>query len=509
MPEIKAMNKAEHKCFHHYGSPAAGEPKVKRSIRCGARRWISREVKARPNMMRLFKMAMTAAGLPTWLFLGVNTVFFVFMLSCPSFAMIRQIYNFNTILLPILFLVAAVAGFRTWRHRQHDRQVLRVSVIFAVIALLAWGFRVYATHIEPYRLVLREVSIETKKVSRPLRILHITDIQSAKVGSHEQKAFARMRALAPDLVIHTGDLLQPIAPARVETELPKIAALFHTLTPSLGIYGVIGDVDRRIRNAGAGDLGKMNILNNKEAIVEKDGVRVRMFGIPCEASRGRTDAAEAIRNWFNETEPSDFTIVLGHGPDYVMLVKDIPVDLCLAGHTHGGQIRIPFLGPIVTLSDVPRAWARGFRQVGSTRLNVSAGIGSEHKEKVPSLRFACPPEMTLITLVPKGPVAEKPCRATQSPGDRIVAFFVENFPPCVEAVRSYEGSAAVFLVCLLAIGAGIVMSSAVNLTRVSVFVVPLLAFACMMLEAVAPHGWDNAVLQIIPSLLAKLTFTGT
>ncbi|MFC1499150.1 metallophosphoesterase [Verrucomicrobiota bacterium] len=315
--------------------------------------------------------------------------------------MIRRIYNFNTIFVPVLFMLSAIARLMERRYQPRNKQLLRSSIAFIVIALMAGGFRMYATHIEPYRLVLREVTIETEKVSRPLRILHITDIQSAGVGSYEKKAFARMRELKPDIVIHTGDLLQPIPPATISTELPKIAALFRTLTPPLGTYGVIGDVDWGIKNASTDALGGINILNNNEALVETDGTRLRIFGVPCQASRGRTNATETIKDWFQKTDPSDFTMVIGHGPDYVLPMLDLPVDLCLAGHTHGGQIRIPFIGPIVTLSEVPRSWARGFRKVGRTRLNVSAGVGSEHMEKMPSMRFACPSEMTLITLVPK------------------------------------------------------------------------------------------------------------
>ena len=78
----------------------------------------------------------------------------------------------------------------------------------------------------------------------------------------------------------------------------------------------------------------------------------------------------------------------------------------------------------------------------------------------------------------------------------------------VKAVRSYEGSAAVFIVCMLAIVAGTAMSPAVKFTSALFFAVPLLALVCMLMEAISPHGWDNAVLQIVPSLLVKLAFGG-
>jgi len=221
------------------------------------------------------------------------------------------------------------------------------------------------------------VSIPTEKITQPVSILHITDVQVNKVGRYEERVFRIIRELEPDLVLFTGDMLQPQAPATVESELPKLSTLFHSLTPRLGIYGVLGDVDWRIRNTSPEELGNVRMLNNKEALLQDDNTKLSLFGIPCQASRGQINASETIEDWFRKTHPSDFTILLGHGPDYILSVKDMSIDLCLAGHTHGGQVRLPFFGPIITLSEVPRAWARGFRKVGRTRFNVSAGIGSD------------------------------------------------------------------------------------------------------------------------------------
>src|SRR5690606_11559425 len=96
-----------------------------------------------------------------------------------------------------------------------------------------------------------------------------------------------------------------------------------------------------------------------------------------------------------------FTLAFGHAPDYVLYVHDLPIDLCLAGHTHGGQVRVPWLGPIFTLSRVSREHARGFHELGSLRFNVSSGAGDERSGGLPPIRFLCPTEMTLITLVPE------------------------------------------------------------------------------------------------------------
>jgi len=93
-----------------------------------------------------------------------------------------------------------------------------------------------------------------------------------------------------------------------------------------------------------------------------------------------------------------YHVVLGHSPDFAL--GDVDADLLVAGHTHGGQVRLPVLGPPFVLSAVPRAWAAGVTDLGHGRtLIVSRGIGME-RGYAPRLRFLCRPEMVVIRLVP-------------------------------------------------------------------------------------------------------------
>jgi predicted MPP superfamily phosphohydrolase len=263
--------------------------------------------------------------------------------------------------------------------------------------------RIYATHIEPRQLVLREVSFKSAKVTRPLRILHISDIQSARVGRYEQEAFRRMRELDPDLIVFTGDMLQPWHPGSFVSEEQKIIALFRELRPSLGIYGVFGDVDYPLRNMPGNLLGNLLLLEDAEVAGDWENTRIRLFGLTNASSQSPEKAAALATRWLAGSGPTDINILFGHSPDYAVGVQDLPLDLCLAGHTHGGQLRIPFFGPLLTLTKhIPRSWAIGFREIGKTRLNVSAGIGSEHIVGLCSIRVNCPPEMTLIVIEPAG-----------------------------------------------------------------------------------------------------------
>jgi len=94
-----------------------------------------------------------------------------------------------------------------------------------------------------------------------------------------------------------------------------------------------------------------------------------------------------------------FHIVVGHDPDFAL--GAVEADLLLAGHTHGGQVRLPGLGPLVTSSRVPRAWAAGRTALANDRtLIVSRGIGME-RGYAPQLRFLCPPELVVVDLEPR------------------------------------------------------------------------------------------------------------
>jgi hypothetical protein len=91
--------------------------------------------------------------------------------------------------------------------------------------------------------------------------------------------------------------------------------------------------------------------------------------------------------------------VLGHSPDYVLGLRDGPrIELAFAGHTHGGQIVVPFFGPPLTLSRVPRHIAAGgLHELGRVFVHVSRGVGME-RGSAPQIRFLCPPEICVLTL---------------------------------------------------------------------------------------------------------------
>ena len=105
-----------------------------------------------------------------------------------------------------------------------------------------------------------------------------------------------------------------------------------------------------------------------------------------------------IDKWL-QNNSDGFTIILGHASDYVLSIMDSDVDLCLAGHTHGGQVNLPFIGPLLNASNTPKSWAEGFRRFDHAALNVSSGIGSERAVGLPPIRLNCPPTITVFKII--------------------------------------------------------------------------------------------------------------
>lgn len=319
----------------------------------------------------------------------------------PNFSLIHQAYDFNLWHLPLGLLVLALCfaclGLAWTRSR---KPLFCLCGIYCFLALDLFALRYYVTHVEPQRLVLRQIRIETPKLTKPLRILHISDIQAGSIGAYEQEVFVRIAELAPDLILNTGDYLQEVPPATFESEWPKLVALMDSLEPRYGIYGVFGDTELELYRVPDEGLEPLQLLSSKSVVIDTGSGVLSLHGLSLFQSNKSEWAQRSVEPWLEHSPEAEFRILMGHAPDYAMGMAEKPIDLCLAGHTHGGQVRLPFFGPLTTYSEVPRDWARGFRRIGIPFLNVSAGVGSNRHEGLPPIRFNCPTEMTLIELLP-------------------------------------------------------------------------------------------------------------
>lgn len=236
--------------------------------------------------------------------------------------------------------------------------------------------------IEPRWLEVSRVPV----AGLPVRVGLVADLQTDSVGEWEAQAFARLRDEAPDLILFAGDYLQ-LRGGDPAAERAELQALLRTLTPRLGSFAVRGDVDW---------ADWEEIFAGTGVITSEATARTELPGITLTAlSIGDSRAPAQSRAL--DIPPSDqFHIVLGHAPDFSLSASVVEAaDLLLAGHTHGGQVRLPLIGPLLTLSRVPRAWAAGVTPLAGATLVVSRGIGMERGD-APRLRFGCRPELVIL-----------------------------------------------------------------------------------------------------------------
>jgi hypothetical protein len=267
--------------------------------------------------------------------------------------------------------------------------------LVAGLQLALTTIQIYATWFEPFRIqvIHHELVSPELKGAPPLRVLHLGDIHFEGWTVRERQIVQTVRDLAPDLILLTGDYLNlssvedPDAHAGVRDLLAELS----TLAPTYAITGS-PPVDLPHLVPAIFDGLPITWLLDEVDEIRPDGQRIRLVGVRCTADR-REDG-ERFHQLISHLPDNRFTILLYHSPDLMPDAVEEGIDLYLAGHTHGGQICLPFFGAIVTSSDFWKQYEAGRYEEGSTTLYVTRGLGVEGLG-APRARFLSPPEIIL------------------------------------------------------------------------------------------------------------------
>jgi uncharacterized protein len=206
-----------------------------------------------------------------------------------------------------------------------------------------------------------------------------------------------VESLHPDMIVLTGDYLN-LSYLHDERAARDLRLLLGQLHAPLGIYAVNGTVEhpQEMKNLLAGlDIRP---LDNEVLRMPAFGEHFVMLGL---SNVGWEDDQVQLERLVGQVRPDDFSLLLYHTPNLAYAARDLHVDLYLAGHTHGGQIRLPFYGAVVTNAHFGKTFEMGLYHLGQTTLYVSRGLGLEGNA-APRSRFLCPPEVVVVDLVPVG-----------------------------------------------------------------------------------------------------------
>lgn len=280
--------------------------------------------------------------------------------------------------LPLLLIVAG------WELRSKAAFAL-AGVIFAVGA--------DAFLLEPRLLRESVVEVRSPRLQRAWTVALVADLQTDRVGEYERAALERALAAKPDLVLFAGDYLQLHDEQKWVDGIP----VFRELLREVGFVGPDAPPAYAVK-------GNMEWRRGWEALFEGSSVEPVLETSTFQHGELAVTALSFDASFGREPVPAaeqGFQIVFGHGPDFAL--ERPPGQLLLAGHTHGGQVRLPFIGPLLTFSKVPRAWAAGLTRTGPEQaLYVSRGVGMERGD-APRLRFNCLPELVFVHLAPGEP----------------------------------------------------------------------------------------------------------
>lgn len=253
---------------------------------------------------------------------------------------------------------------------------------------------VYGFWIEPHRLVVTRQSLQTGKLptGSRLRVLHIGDLHIERLTQREKKLNQYIEEMKPDLILFSGDILN-LSYLEDPTAIRDAKAVINEWRAPLGVFFVSGSeaVDLVHVFPSLVDDEHITWLDNQVAIVEKDGAVANVIGVTC-SHRPHLDAP--VLDELLENSPDHFNILIYHSPDLAPNAARLGVDLQLSGHTHGGQVRLPWFGPLYTASLYGRKFQSGRYQIGDLVLYITRGVGLEGKA-APRVRFFCPPEIIL------------------------------------------------------------------------------------------------------------------
>ncbi|MFZ3579676.1 metallophosphoesterase [Virgibacillus sp. DJP39] len=275
------------------------------------------------------------------------------------------------------------------------RSFLKKSIgsILAFLGL-SGGTYYYAREIEPTLLDIQQETLTSVKLSPEFNNFKIVQFSDTHIGFHYslqqlEKLVQTINNQNPDIIVFTGDLVDAPNNYNWNTTLIRILG---SLEAEYGKYWIYGNHDHGgygtniMRNVM--DQSGFNLLQNQHTTIVKGEESFVLAGID-DVMLGNPNLGKTLQ----QADPSLFTILLAHEPDFALQTINYDVDVQLSGHSHGGQIRLPIIGHLYTPMYAQK-YVKGKYQLNHLTLYVTKGIGTT---RLP-YRFLCKPDIYVYTL---------------------------------------------------------------------------------------------------------------
>jgi len=295
---------------------------------------------------------------------------------------------FETVIFLFLILVGAllIEILSGWKKNKRRR----LSGALVVLLGISWLLIFYGSFIEPKRLVVNEFSVSlTDEPTSVLRAAVISDIHLGpyKHGRWAEEVVRKVNMLDADIVLLPGDFVF------VNPEAADGLEVLSSIESHLGVFAVTGNHEYQ-----AGDPDYIvdrltsfgvNVLQNESIQLDVDGAQVILAGVSDIWYEGN------LPDTLTGLTPQQTVLLLAHNPDTVLYSSASVADLVISGHTHGGQIRLPFIGPVGPIPTVlGQTYDEGFFEYNGQNLFITSGVG----ESGTRARLFNPPEIVMLTI---------------------------------------------------------------------------------------------------------------
>ena len=273
------------------------------------------------------------------------------------------------------------------KQQKEKKSYKKLIIILITITAIICSLLLYSRFISTKGLIVKEYKVVNEKITdnfHGLKIVHISDIHyGSTIHKKELKEIvAKINILKPDIVVLTGDLLDETIdlPKNYEKEIIETLSKIDT---TIGKYAINGNHDYEFKNFNTiiEQSGFINLNDNYDQIYKDGNNYILLTGISTnmhgdkqleEKLEGTTTLLTTIPE---EEKNNIYKILLTHEPDIIDDIQSIDFDLILAGHSHNGQVRLPFIGAIVT-PEYSKKYYEEHYTIDNTELYISGGLGT-------------------------------------------------------------------------------------------------------------------------------------
>ena len=287
--------------------------------------------------------------------------------------------------------------------KEIGKKILIIVLLIGAIVLLSWIVW------DNKRIVVTSFRVEDEQLPQEFdgyRIVQISDLHNDEFGKDNEKLLALIKEIKPDIIAITGDLLDSR-----RTSVEKALNFATKASQIAPCYYVTGNHESRMDEeyerleVGMIEAG-VNVLRNEKMALEKDGSQITIVGIDDPRFMIDTDKVEKmqpvlgeiLKGILQDVPKEEFVLLLSHRPELFELYCKQAVDVVLAGHVHGGQVRIPYIGGIIGPGQgILPDYDAGLYEADDTKMILSRGLG----QSIIPFRVNNPPELVVVELQSK------------------------------------------------------------------------------------------------------------